>query len=127
MAGNEEVDNEPQGATSESHVQFATYRQEILGAPQQLVGTAQSAIYRFHLLTVVYAGALPSPRRSKTWTPLPLRRYFWIPLIVFLVGAAIGLEIALYLSSKHQGELLSNFYLNGPSTSDFGRLGGWRQ
>jgi len=54
VAGNEEVDNEPQGATSESHVQFATYRQEILGAPQQLVGTAQSAIYRFHLLTVVY-------------------------------------------------------------------------
>jgi hypothetical protein len=46
---------------------------------------------------------------------------------VILVGAAIGLEIALYLSNKQQGGLLSYFYLNGPSISDFGRLGVWRR
>ncbi|KIM42246.1 hypothetical protein M413DRAFT_70686 [Hebeloma cylindrosporum] len=59
------------------------------------------------MLTVAYVVGTPpgSPldRRSKTWTPLPLRPYFWIPLIIVLVGAAIGLEIALYLSNKHQG------------------------
>ena len=98
------MESEPQGATSENHVQFATYRQENLGAPPQL-GTTESGICRFYLLRVVYPGAPPSPldRRSKTWTPLPLRPYFWIPLIVILVGAAIGLEIALYLSNKHRG------------------------
>jgi hypothetical protein len=38
--GNEEVDNKEQEATSENHVQFATYRQEILGAPRRRLGTA---------------------------------------------------------------------------------------
>ena len=125
LAGKEEVENEPRGATSENHVQFATYHQESLEAPQQL-GTAESAIFWFYLLTVTYAGVPHSPRRSETWTPLPLRSYFWIPLIVILVVAAIGLEIVLYLSNKYQGGLLSYFPLNGPSISEFGRLGGWR-
>jgi len=35
-AGSEEADNEQQGSTSESQVQFATYRQEGLGASQRL-------------------------------------------------------------------------------------------
>ena len=59
MDGNEEVNNKQQGATSEDHVQFATYCQEILGAPRQKLGTAESVIYRFYLLTVVYAGVPP--------------------------------------------------------------------
>ncbi|KDR73215.1 hypothetical protein GALMADRAFT_142353 [Galerina marginata CBS 339.88] len=34
---------------------------------------------------------------------MPLRPYFWIPLIIFLVGGAIGLEVALHFSNKNQG------------------------
>ena len=68
-------------------------------------------------------------RRSKTWTALPLRPYFWIPLVVILVGAAAGLEIALYFSNKHQGEGLRcwplPFLLEWPLKLT--RLGIWRQ
>jgi len=35
-AGNEKSNNNPQEATSENQVQFATYRQDNLGAPHQL-------------------------------------------------------------------------------------------
>jgi hypothetical protein len=113
-----EVDNDSQqGSISENHVQFATYRQERLGASQRL-GTRKSAICLFFLLTVIYAGPPPRPpalnRHSKTWNPLPLRLRFWIPLVVILVGAAIGLEIALYVSNKHQGGLMSYIYLMAP-------------
>nr|KAF9561395.1 hypothetical protein CPC08DRAFT_635371 [Agrocybe pediades] len=40
---------------------------------------------------------------QKKWLPWPLRAYFWIPLVVFLTLAAIGLEIALHFSKKNQG------------------------
>jgi hypothetical protein len=40
-AGNEKGNNNPQGATSENQVQFATYHQDNSGAPQKL-GTTNS-------------------------------------------------------------------------------------
>ena len=62
VAGNEQVDNEPQGATSENHIQFATYHQENLGVPLQL-GT-----YRKYNLLILFADShicrsttLPTP------------------------------------------------------------------
>lgn len=112
-----EVVNESQQTSSSNIVQFATYPPKGLGAPRRL-STAESAICRFYLLTVVYAGAPPlrilPNRHSKTWTPLPLRVHFWIPLIVILVGGGIGLEIALYFSNKHQGGLFELLFLEWP-------------
>lgn len=40
------------------------------------------------------------------WLPLPLRFWFWVPLVVILVLGAIGLEVALHFSKRNQGELL---------------------
>lgn len=37
------------------------------------------------------------------WIPLPLRIWFWIPLVAFMVLTAIGLEVALYYSNKFDG------------------------
>ncbi|KAF8962330.1 hypothetical protein BDZ97DRAFT_1122718 [Flammula alnicola] len=87
LAANEKSDSNAQGVASENnHVQFATYREDRLGATRSLDGP-------------------PSPisRDSKTWIPLPLQPYFWIPLIAFLVAAAISLEVALHFSNKRQG------------------------
>ncbi|KDR72481.1 hypothetical protein GALMADRAFT_73674 [Galerina marginata CBS 339.88] len=52
-----------------------------------------------------YLDAPPTPigEPHKTWVPMPLRPYFWIPLIIFLIGGAIGLEVALHFSNKNQG------------------------
>lgn len=38
------------------------------------------------------------------WLPVPLRSWFWIPFVIVLVLAAIGLEVALHFSNKNQGE-----------------------
>lgn len=43
------------------------------------------------------------------WLPVPLRMWFWIPFVVVLVLAAIGLEVALHFSNKNQGERLGGF------------------
>jgi len=40
---------------------------------------------------------------DKGWIPIPLRNWFWIPLVLFLVAGAGGLETALYFSKKKQG------------------------
>lgn len=37
---------------------------------------------------------------------MPLRPWFWIPFVIILVLAAIGLEVALHFSNKNQGERL---------------------
>ena len=47
------------------------------------------------------------------WTPIPLRARFWVPLVVFMILLAVGLEIALHFSNVHQGILLfPNIYFN---------------
>ncbi|KAF9444645.1 hypothetical protein P691DRAFT_836023 [Macrolepiota fuliginosa MF-IS2] len=43
-----------------------------------------------------------TPRDPK-WLPLPLRPWFWIPLVVVLALGAIGLEVALHFSKTNQG------------------------
>lgn len=35
---------------------------------------------------------------AKGWVPVPLRAYFWIPLVISMILLAIGLEIALHLN-----------------------------
>jgi len=42
-------------------------------------------------------------RQPRAWIPLPFRAYFWVPLVLFLLLAAIGLEVALRISNKNQG------------------------
>jgi hypothetical protein len=37
------------------------------------------------------------------WLPLPLRLYFWLPLVIILALGAVGLEIALHYSHVKQG------------------------
>lgn len=43
----------------------------------------------------------------KGWVPIPLRAWFWIPLVAFMVLTSIGLEIALYHSKKYDGNQLA--------------------
>jgi hypothetical protein len=40
---------------------------------------------------------------AKGWVPVPLRSWFWIPLVTFMVLLAMGLELALYFSNKNEG------------------------
>ncbi|KII91113.1 hypothetical protein PLICRDRAFT_155954 [Plicaturopsis crispa FD-325 SS-3] len=40
---------------------------------------------------------------EKGWVPVPLRTWFWVTLVVFMVGGAIALEVALHFSNKNQG------------------------
>ena len=46
-----------------------------------------------------------APGIAQGWTPVPLRIWFWVPLVVFMILLAIGLEIALHFSNKQQGRL----------------------
>lgn len=65
------------------HVQYATYRD----------GPTNKSI--------MYPSNVESS--DKGWIPIPLRNWFWIPLVLFLVAGAGGLETALYFSKKEQG------------------------
>jgi hypothetical protein len=44
-----------------------------------------------------------SDKVARGWTPVPLRLWFWIPLVTFMILLALGLEIALHFSNKQQG------------------------
>ncbi|KAF8986696.1 hypothetical protein BDQ17DRAFT_1436120 [Cyathus striatus] len=51
-------------------------------------------------------GAYPAETQvvyDHAWIPFPLRRRFWVPFIVILIGAALALEVALHFSNKNQG------------------------
>ncbi|KAF9041203.1 hypothetical protein BJ165DRAFT_1529953 [Panaeolus papilionaceus] len=72
------------------HVQFATYRSSE-NVPKIVLGGPTSEEQR------------SAEREAKTWIPLPLRPYFWIPFVVLLIGLAIGLEVALVFSNRKQG------------------------
>ena len=39
----------------------------------------------------------------KPWVPLPLRPWFWIPLVVIMACGGIAFEVALHFSQKKQG------------------------
>ncbi|KIP09925.1 hypothetical protein PHLGIDRAFT_59770, partial [Phlebiopsis gigantea 11061_1 CR5-6] len=39
----------------------------------------------------------------KPWVPLPLRPWFWIPLVILMAGGGIAFEVALFFSKKNQG------------------------
>ena len=41
---------------------------------------------------------------GKGWVPVPLRAWFWIPLVGFMIILSIGLEFALYYSKQRDGE-----------------------
>jgi len=40
---------------------------------------------------------------TKGWVPVPLRAWFWIPLVTIMILLAIGLEIALLYSNQNSG------------------------
>ncbi|PPQ90530.1 hypothetical protein CVT25_015820 [Psilocybe cyanescens] len=84
LLSKEKLDSDPQA--DENHVQFATYRPDKLRDPVSGIPSSPN----------------DQPGR-KFFVPLPLRVYFWIPLVVFLVLGAIGLEVALHFSNKNQG------------------------
>ncbi|KAF9459137.1 hypothetical protein BDZ94DRAFT_1060738 [Collybia nuda] len=71
---------------SPSHVQFATYRDDEKQSPP-----------RFHVEDT------EGMRLEKGWVPWPLRPWFWIPFVLILTAAAIGLEVGLHFSKKNQG------------------------
>ncbi|KAI0342287.1 hypothetical protein BDW22DRAFT_179555 [Trametopsis cervina] len=37
------------------------------------------------------------------WTPIPLRLWFWIPLVLLMAGGGIAFEVALHFSKKNHG------------------------
>jgi hypothetical protein len=39
----------------------------------------------------------------KTWIPVPLRPWFWVPFVCLAVCLAVGLEVALSISKKRNG------------------------
>jgi hypothetical protein len=54
----------------------------------------------------IYLGTYAKVNKiAKGWVPLPLRAWFWIPLVAFMVLTAVGLEIALAYSRKNDGKL----------------------
>ncbi|KAF8156670.1 hypothetical protein B0H34DRAFT_471221 [Crassisporium funariophilum] len=71
----------------QDHIQFATYRDDMFANSQKLSPPPFS----------------PNHNDSRTWVPWPLRPYFWVPFVVLMFCGAIGLEVALFLSNKHQG------------------------
>lgn len=42
---------------------------------------------------------------TNPWTPIPLRLWFWIPLVTIMALGGIAFEVALYFSHKNQGML----------------------
>ncbi|KAL0070623.1 hypothetical protein AAF712_002465 [Marasmius tenuissimus] len=40
---------------------------------------------------------------AKTWTPLPLRPYVYLPYVLFLILLAVALEVAFHFSQKNSG------------------------
>ncbi|KAF9476818.1 hypothetical protein BDN70DRAFT_862706 [Pholiota conissans] len=72
---------------SDNHVQFATYSAEKAAPPLGNPPVSPTTL----------------ARDAKNRIPLPLRPYFWVPLIVFLVAGAIALEVALHVSNERQG------------------------
>jgi hypothetical protein len=40
---------------------------------------------------------------QEAWTPVPLKLWFWLPLVLFMALGAIGLEIALHFTKKNNG------------------------
>jgi hypothetical protein len=51
----------------------------------------------------VDVGTHDTTHDKKGWVPIPLRAWFWIPLVTFMILLAIGLEVALNFSNKNQG------------------------
>ncbi|KAJ3517527.1 hypothetical protein NLJ89_g444 [Agrocybe chaxingu] len=78
--------NDARDTSDGDHVQFARYPDEKLGGP-----------------TLGPAPKTPPTPQAKTWVPHPLRPWFWIPFVLFLLAGAIGLEVALHFSNKNQG------------------------
>ena len=37
------------------------------------------------------------------WIPIPLRTWFWVPLVLIMAGGGIGFEVALHFSKHNRG------------------------
>jgi hypothetical protein len=48
---------------------------------------------------------------AKGWVPVPLRAWFWIPLVTFMILLAIGLEIAVRYSNQYDGWAIMNIMI----------------
>jgi len=49
------------------------------------------------------SGADKRAKLAKGWVPIPLRAWFWIPLVIMMFLLVIGLEIALHKSNVNSG------------------------
>ncbi|KAJ7598615.1 hypothetical protein C8J56DRAFT_914511 [Mycena floridula] len=74
----------------ESHVQFATYRQDN-EKPKSWRSQSSPRVAKVSAID------------NNLWVPIPLRLWFWIPFVSILLLGAIGLEIAFHFSNKNQG------------------------
>ncbi|KAL0069050.1 hypothetical protein AAF712_003733 [Marasmius tenuissimus] len=74
----------------------STPRQWLLDPEDQHV---QYASYPENISEVTLKNIVP----AKTWTPLPLRPYIYLPYVLFLVLLAVALEVALHVSQKNSG------------------------
>lgn len=46
---------------------------------------------------------IPPTAVVRPWVPLPLRMWFWIPLVSLMAAGGIAFEVALHFSEKNQG------------------------
>lgn len=67
------------------------------------VGHVQYATYRDGPINKSIMSPSNLESSDRGWIPIPLRSWFWIPLVLFLIAGAGGLETALYFSKKNQG------------------------
>jgi hypothetical protein len=91
------------------HAQYATYPSgnNVEAAWNNVEGLSLSHYYFGIRANSTFLGSNANAGKiAEGWVPLPLRAWFWIPLVVFMVLTAIGLEMALAYSNKVDGRVI---------------------
>jgi len=83
-------------AATPPEVPLSPYRPEHVIAP--LVGNANEEGWNG-----IHTANKQGAKLVKGWVPIPLRLWFWIPLVTVMILLAIGLEIALHRSNVNSG------------------------
>jgi hypothetical protein len=56
---------------------------------------------------------------SKSWMLMPLKIWFWVPMVVIFALLAVALEITLHYSQKHHGALIQTSPVCANLTSQY--------
>lgn len=88
------------------HSQYATYPSGDKEAAWNNVEGLSHVHFHINIHTkwAILGTDVKAHQFAKGWVPMPLRAWFWIPLVIFMILTAVGLEIALYYSKKLEGK-----------------------